>query len=47
MRRRCDEGKAVFFSTHILDVAERVFDSTAIINRGRPKNPSEFHALCH
>ncbi|HCW50521.1 MAG TPA: 3-dehydroquinate dehydratase [Clostridiales bacterium] len=35
MRRRCDEGKAVFFSTHVLDVAERVCDRVAIINRGR------------
>jgi ABC-2 type transport system ATP-binding protein len=35
MRRRCDAGKAVFFSTHILDVAERVCDRVGIINRGR------------
>jgi ABC-2 type transport system ATP-binding protein len=35
MRRRCDEGKAVFFSTHILDVAERICDRVGIINRGR------------
>ncbi len=35
MRQRCDQGKAVFFSTHILDVAERVCDHIAILNRGR------------
>jgi len=35
MRRRCDEGKAVFFSTHILDVAERVCDHIGIIKHGR------------
>lgn len=35
MRQRCDQGKAVFFSTHILDVAERVCDRIAIINHGR------------
>jgi len=35
MRQRCDQGKAVFFSTHVLDVAERVCDRIAIINRGR------------
>ena len=35
MRRRCDQGKAVFFSTHILDVAERVCDRIAIVNHGR------------
>lgn len=35
LRRRCDEGNAVFFSTHILDVAERLCDELAIISRGR------------
>lgn len=35
MRQRCDQGKAVFFSTHILDVAERFCDYIAILNRGR------------
>ncbi len=35
MRQRCDQGKAVFFSTHILDVAERVCDRIGIINHGR------------
>ncbi len=35
MRRRCEAGKVVFFSTHVLDVAERICDRVAIINRGR------------
>jgi len=35
MRRHCDEGGSVFFSTHILDVAERLCDRIGIINRGR------------
>jgi ABC-2 type transport system ATP-binding protein len=35
MRRHCDEGGAVFFSTHILDVAERLCDRIGIINKGR------------
>lgn len=35
MRQRCDQGKAVFFSTHVLDVAERVCDRIAILNHGR------------
>ncbi len=35
MRQHCDRGKAVFFSTHILEVAERLCDRLAIINRGR------------
>ncbi len=34
MRQRCDEGKTVFFSTHVLDVAERICDRIAIINKG-------------
>lgn len=35
MRQRCDEGKTVFFSTHVLDVAERICDRIAIINKGK------------
>lgn len=34
MRKNADEGKTVFFSTHILDVAEKVCDKIAIINKG-------------
>lgn len=34
MRQRCEEGKTVFFSTHVLDVAERICDRIAIINNG-------------
>ena len=35
MRRHADAGKTVFFSTHVLEVAEEICDSVAIINRGR------------
>ncbi|NPV80528.1 MAG: ABC transporter ATP-binding protein [Firmicutes bacterium] len=35
MRKHCDRGNAVFFSTHILEVAERLCDRVGIINRGR------------
>lgn len=35
MRKRCDEGKTVFFSTHILEVAEKLCDRIAIINKGK------------
>ncbi|NLV77534.1 MAG: ABC transporter ATP-binding protein [Tissierellia bacterium] len=35
MRERCDEGKTVFFSTHVLEVAEKLSDRIAIINKGR------------
>ena len=34
MRRMCDEGGAIFFSTHVLDVAEKLCDKVAIIRGG-------------
>ncbi|WKY47231.1 ABC transporter ATP-binding protein [Eubacteriaceae bacterium ES3] len=35
MRERCDQGKSVFFSTHVLEVAEKLCDRIAIIKGGR------------
>ena len=35
MRALCDRGGAVFFSTHVLDVAEKLCDKVAIIKNGR------------
>src|SRR5690606_18443247 len=35
MRRHCNAGNTVFFSTHILDVAERLCDRIGIIKGGR------------
>ncbi len=35
MRRLCDEGKTVFFSTHVMEVAEKICDEVAIISRGQ------------
>lgn len=35
MREHCDRGKSVFFSTHVLDVAEKLCDRIAIINKGK------------
>jgi ABC-2 type transport system ATP-binding protein len=35
MRKHCDEGKTVFFSTHVLEVAEKLCDRIGIIHRGR------------
>lgn len=35
MRALCDRGGAVFFSTHVLDVAEKLCDKVAIIRRGK------------
>ena len=34
MRDMCDKGAAVFFSTHILEVAEKLCDNIAVINNG-------------
>ena len=35
MRRHCDAGNTVFFSTQVLDVAEKLCDEIAIINKGK------------
>lgn len=35
MRERANEGKSVFFSTHVLEVAEKLCDQIAIVNYGR------------
>ena len=35
MRKMCDEGSIVFFSTHVLEVAEKLCDRIAIINKGK------------
>lgn len=35
MRKMCDEGKTVFFSTHVMEVAEKICDRIAIINKGK------------
>ncbi len=35
MREACDAGGAIFFSTHVLEVAEKLCDKVAIIKGGR------------
>jgi len=35
MRQLCDRGGAVFFSTHVLEVAEKLCDQVAIIKQGK------------
>ena len=35
MREMCDQGGAIFFSTHVLEVAEKLCDKVAIIKNGR------------
>ena len=34
MREKCEEGGAIFFSTHVLEVAEKLCDKVAIIKNG-------------
>ncbi|NLW52404.1 MAG: ABC transporter ATP-binding protein [Tissierellia bacterium] len=34
MRERCDLGKSVFFSTHVMEVAEKICDRISIIKSG-------------
>lgn len=35
MRECCDQGSAIFFSTHVLEVAEKLCDKVAIIRGGK------------
>ena len=35
MRELCEEGGAIFFSTHVLEVAEKLCDKVAIIKSGK------------
>jgi len=35
MRKICDNGGAIFFSTHVLEVAEKLCDEVAIIRKGK------------
>ena len=35
MRDLCDKGSAIFFSTHVLEVAEKLCDKVAIIKSGK------------
>ena len=35
MRQLCDEGSAIFFSTHVLEVAQKLCDRVAMIRQGK------------
>ena len=35
MKKLCNEGVAIFFSTHVLEVAEKLCDKVAIIKDGK------------
>ena len=35
MRKLCDSGGAIFFSTHVLEVAEKLCNKVAMVKDGR------------
>ena len=35
MRELCEKGGAIFFSTHVLEVAEKLCDKVAVIKGGK------------
>ncbi|MBO5883370.1 MAG: ABC transporter ATP-binding protein [Clostridia bacterium] len=45
MREMCDKGAAIFFSTHVLEVAEKLCDKIAIIKNGQLIRTGEVEAL--
>ena len=47
MREVCDNGGAIFFSTHVLEVAEKLCDKVAIIKAGKLIPVSYTHLRAH
>ncbi|WP_459502336.1 ABC transporter ATP-binding protein [Bacillus sp. C1] len=45
MREHADRGKTVFFSTHVLEVAEKLCDRVAIINKGNLQFQGNLHEM--
>lgn len=45
MRELCEMGSAVFFSTHVLDVAEKLCNKVAMINKGKLAISGDIHSL--
>ena len=45
LRQFCDGGGTVFFSTHVMEVAERICDKVGIINRGKLLASGSFSEL--
>ena len=37
MKEICNQGGSVFFSTHVLEVAQKICDNVAIISKGKIK----------
>lgn len=46
MREMCKEGNSIFFSTHILEVAEKLCDKIAIIKNGELITSGEVNEVC-
>ena len=45
MREHCDNGGAIFFSTHVLEVAEKLCDKVAIIKGGKLVTSGDMEAV--
>lgn len=45
MKELCERGSAIFFSTHVLDVAEKLCNKIAMINRGKLALSGEVNSL--
>lgn len=45
MREHCDKGGAIFFSTHVLEVAEKLCDKVAIIKDGKLVTSGDMDAV--
>ena len=45
MREHCDNGGAIFFSTHVLEVAEKLCDKVAIIKNGKLVTSGDMDAV--
>jgi len=47
MHELCEEGSAIFFSTHVLDVAEKLCNKIAIIKEGKLVEAGPMEELIH
>lgn len=47
MKEMCEKGSAVFFSTHVLDVAEKLCNKVAIIKQGKIIDSGSMEELTH
>ncbi|RAN89129.1 ABC transporter [Bacillus sp. SRB_28] len=45
MKELCEKGSAIFFSTHVLDMAEKLCNKIAMINRGKLALSGEVNSL--